>query len=1112
MSIKSRKFSKGIRLKGTTDAATLDGEIRNDSASKRTKVYHDTDGIDAAGEREVLTSDQSQTVTNKDIDADNNTISNLETDNLKAGVLNTDLSGAATDTEIPSALAVKTALEGQNDASEIEVVTDGSKTIQEDVPASGKTSVQAALDNLDDESDDVRALTGTAQNDRNLGTVTGDIVPDNTTIKAAIQSLDLAATDHIAATEAHGATGAVMGTTNTQTVQNKTMDSTNVFSGSIETPSRLDVKQDTEANLTTYAGTATDGQFVFATDTQKMYQIIDNALAPVGGGGATQFEVDQVNTFSVGEGIYHNGTTWVAGQADDANTLAYYVVIEATGTSFIAADFGRIVDVQLGDNTANSLVAGEYYFLSDSVAGQPTSTEPSSGFSNPLFYVESIDASTPSAQVAVLQIKVYRPGAIEGINLDDLDNVSVPSPSDNQVLAYNNANSRWEAADAVSDASDVTYNNTTSGLTATDAQAAIDEVEGRVETLETNPAITDMDSLTDVDNASPSKGDILVRNSVTGNYEALPVAPNGSYLVTDDSEDLGVKYSSAIAGTLNPVSEWESFDVTTDGLGTIAGDEFFKRRVGDTLQVRGFLTTGTPSASSAIQIFLPDGLQLDASKIGVARSKIFGEAIYADPTQTQIPASSRGRWVITDRTDVNTDRLYIVRRVDSDASSGVFEDDAANQLVGTSTKLTVNFEVPIQGWTSGVDAAVQNKVQPIVEGAGNGGGTVDADVTPIDFTETRDNTDSWDGSTFTAPETGEYKVDGNIFITSGSAVLQIRAYVNGNYTKILGNSNSTGTLIEFSGTVSLNEGDTLTLRLNVTRTLSNSTTAHHIHIQKLNDTGVITGTFENINSSSLSFVEGRDNGNQSYTSGTPVIFNQVKDTNNEWDGDTFTASRDMRVNITGSIRLASPASPSVRVYKNGSPLNRCGYEISDSTAVHGFASTVDLAEGDTMYIGLSGNHTLGNGIPDDHYIYITESADTESIIKNLNDGNNYLTQLKTFAGSITSTGVISDLTFNNLDLTKKYRFKFKGNSEHTTTIDGDKFLYISSNVSGIQGDLQRSRSTACRFSHNIDSPVFTPTSTTLTFEIINIQQMALLAAEVELVELPDNYLTTTKFD
>lgn len=42
--------------------------------------------------------------------------------------------------------------------------------------------------------------------------------------------------------------------------------------------------------------------------------------------------------------------------------------------------------------------------------------------------------------------------------------------------------------DAVSAAADVTYDNATSGLVADDVQAAIDEVEGRVDTLEAVPA------------------------------------------------------------------------------------------------------------------------------------------------------------------------------------------------------------------------------------------------------------------------------------------------------------------------------------------------------------------------------------------------------------------------------------------------------------------------------------------------------------------------------------------------------------------------------------------------------------------------------------------------
>lgn len=56
---------------------------------------------------DVVGTTDAQTLTNKTIDADNNTVYNLEVDNLKAGVLNTDLTGATSDTQVPSSKATK---------------------------------------------------------------------------------------------------------------------------------------------------------------------------------------------------------------------------------------------------------------------------------------------------------------------------------------------------------------------------------------------------------------------------------------------------------------------------------------------------------------------------------------------------------------------------------------------------------------------------------------------------------------------------------------------------------------------------------------------------------------------------------------------------------------------------------------------------------------------------------------------------------------------------------------------------------------------------------------------------------------------------------------------
>jgi hypothetical protein len=54
---------------------------------------------------------------------------------------------------------------------------------------------------------------------------------------------------------------------------------------SVENPSRLDPKKDTEANLTTYASSAQDGELVYSSDTNSFFVITGGELVPAGGGG-----------------------------------------------------------------------------------------------------------------------------------------------------------------------------------------------------------------------------------------------------------------------------------------------------------------------------------------------------------------------------------------------------------------------------------------------------------------------------------------------------------------------------------------------------------------------------------------------------------------------------------------------------------------------------------------------------------------------------------------------------------------------------------------------------------------------------------------------------------
>ena len=131
----------------------------------------------------------------------------------------------------------------------------------------------------------------------------------------------------------------------------------------------------------------------------------------------------------------------------------------------------------------------------------------------------------------------------------------------------------------------------------------------------------------------------------------------------------------------------------------------------------------------------------------------------------------------------------------------------------------------------------------VVEGAGNGGTSITAFVTDLDWTEVTDTgfgCANWDGSTFTAPEDGIYSITGGVKLSSGIAQ-SVLLYINGCQTdEIGGDTVSAATGHTFSTTKSLSKNDTINVRLSQNTTLTNSTTSHTISITKIG-TGDLLG-------------------------------------------------------------------------------------------------------------------------------------------------------------------------------------------------------------------------------------------------------------------------------
>lgn len=103
--------------------------------------------------------------------------------------------------------------------------------------------------------------------------------------------------------------------------------------------------------------------------------------------------------FAVGDVVYYNGSVYAKAQADADDTLGLFIVSDVANTNTFTASFSGKVSGFTG------LTAGQYYFLSSATAGLLTTTEPTSGYSNPLLFALS------STEGVVLP---YRPSEIGG--------------------------------------------------------------------------------------------------------------------------------------------------------------------------------------------------------------------------------------------------------------------------------------------------------------------------------------------------------------------------------------------------------------------------------------------------------------------------------------------------------------------------------------------------------------------------------------------------------------------------------------------------------------------------------------------------------------------------
>jgi hypothetical protein len=289
----------------------------------------------------------------------------------------------------------------------------------------------------------------------------------------------------------------------------------------------------------------------------------------------------------------------------------------------------------------------------------------------------------------------------------------------------------------------------------------------------------------------------------------------------------------------------------------------------------------------------------------------------------------------------------------------------------------------------------------------------------------------------------------------------------------------------------------------------------------VNKSATIVGKFENINSSDLLKVEASGNGGETIvTSSTNITWSiESIDNYNAWNGSFFTAPKDSWYVFSGTARYTTNASRLMGLVKNGTNINQyCG----GSTFASGyFTCYIYLLKNETASMREYASGGTLNNVPD-HKIYITELPDTESIIKNLSNQKVECTR-KYLTANATTTGVMSDLTFNNLEIGKKYQVFGKIRQGDATTATNEKYaamnIWNGSGANRIDTFYSRGLNLSRHQSTWMPTTLFTAVDTILTFDNAVLTNTILVGdgtpsnTYVDLCELPDStILNSDKFN
>ncbi|MFT5519641.1 MAG: hypothetical protein ACI9IA_000224 [Enterobacterales bacterium] len=346
-----------------------------------------------------------------------------------------------------------------------------------------------------------------------------------------------------------------------------------------------------------------------------------------------------------------------------------------------------------------------------------------------------------------------------------------------------------------------------------------------------------------------TKGQIQTYTTVNAN---LNVGTNGTFLVADSNEATGLKWSDSISGAINPITEWVAFPMVIDAVTTAPtkatttiADEAQWRRVGGSMEITYYYlhtdNTGAVSGSGNYLYNLPIGYQIDLTRVIENSSvdhtgSLIGHGFSAPGVLNNTGQSNE----VGTMTVYDADSIRLANYIGSTRVS-LFQGSGHNPITSATIQYSFRVTVPIVGWGAGVDINAIPAKLLTVRAEGNAGQVLTANVTNASWIETEDNSNSFDGVTFTCPNTSDYHFSGLLSATTdtNSSIYLYRDAVKSVQVSPSG-INTNGKKLD--AIIKCNSvGEAFTFRMTATQTLNNITTDHYLTIKEVKDDNIFLG-------------------------------------------------------------------------------------------------------------------------------------------------------------------------------------------------------------------------------------------------------------------------------